>query len=68
MDGVGTVDGRTRRDSHRTSVILDITKREVKGTHGRGGTVERMAAGRWKGWWRDDATEGLLKVMIFREI
>ena len=33
-----------------------------------GGTVERMVAGRWKGWWRDDATEGLLKVMIFREI
>lgn len=26
------------------------------------------AAGRWKGWWRDDATEGLLKVVIFREI
>ena len=34
---------------HRTSVILDITKREVKGTHGRGGTVERMVAGRRMG-------------------
>ena len=34
---------------HRTSVILDITKREVKGTHGRGGTVERMVAGRRHG-------------------
>ena len=34
---------------HRTSVILDITKREVKGTHGRGGTVERIAAGRRHG-------------------
>ena len=49
MDGVGTVDGRTRRDGHRTSVILDITKREVNGTHGRGGTVERMVAGRRHG-------------------
>ena len=45
----GTADGRTRRDSHRTSVILDITKREVKGTHGRGGTVEWMVAGRCHG-------------------
>ena len=26
------------------------------------------AAGRWKGWRRDGATEGLLKVVIFREI
>ena len=26
------------------------------------------AAGLWKGWWRDDATEGLLKVVIFKEI
>lgn len=68
MDSGGTVNGRTRRDSHRTSVILDITKREVNGTHGRGGTVERMVAGRWKGWWRDDATERQLKVVIFREI
>lgn len=26
------------------------------------------AAGLWKGWWRDGATEGLLKVVIFKEI
>lgn len=58
MDSGGTVDGRTRRDSHLTSVILDITKRKVKGTHGRGGTVKWMAAGRWKGWWRDGGKDG----------
>ena len=34
---------------HRTSVILDITKRKVQCTHGRGGTVERMVAGRRHG-------------------
>ena len=34
---------------HRTSVILDITKRKVQCTHGRGGTVERMVAGRRMG-------------------
>ena len=56
MDNGGTVERRTRRDSHRTSVILDITKREVKGTHGRGGTVERMVAGRRMGvGWADVA-------------
>ena len=27
----GTADGRMRRDGHRTSVILDITKRKVQG-------------------------------------
>ena len=26
------------------------------------------AAGLWKGWRRDGATEGLLKVVIFKEI
>ena len=30
--------------------------------------VPTDASGLWKEWWRDDATEGLLKVMIFREI
>ena len=25
-------------------------------------------AGLWKGWWRDGATEGLPKVVIFNEI
>ena len=57
MDGVGTVDGRTRRDSHRTSVILDITKKKGPGKpltrrdgeKDGGGTVERMAAGRRHG-------------------
>ena len=39
----------TRRDSHWTSVILDITKREVQGNPGRGGTVKWMAAGRCHG-------------------
>lgn len=30
--------------------------------------VTHDAAGLWKGWWRDGATEGLLKVVIFNEI
>ena len=30
--------------------------------------VTHDAAGLWKGWWRDGATEGLLKVVIFKEI
>lgn len=34
---------------HRTSVILDITKRKVQGNPRRGETVERMVAGRRHG-------------------
>ena len=58
MAGVGTADGRTQRDGgkedaagrcHRTSVILDITKRKVQGNPRRGETVERMVAGRRHG-------------------
>ena len=50
----GLADAAGRR--HRTSVILDITKRKVQGTHGRGGTVERMVAGqRMGGGWADAA-------------
>ncbi len=73
----GTADGRTRLDGGWE----DATGRRMGG---RGGTATGLplfwtspkersrettdAAGRWKGWRRDGATEGLLKVMIFREI
>ena len=74
----GTVERRTRRDGGKE----DAAGRWKRRTRRDGATglplfwtspkerskVTPDAAGLWKGWWRDGATEGLLKVVIFNEI
>ena len=73
MDGVGTADWRTRRDG-ATGLPLFWTSPKERSRE----TPD--AAGLWKGrcldggWasdgrmWRDGATDGFLKVVIFKEI
>ena len=61
MDNGGTVERRTRRDG-ATGLPLFWTSPKERSRE----TPD--AAGLWKGWWRDGATEQQLKVVIFKEI